>query len=183
MTTIAPNSGALESANDATYCAVHPDRETGLSCTQCGAYICTQCMVHAPVGQICKACAHERRPVNYQVPIGALALGAGVMFVISLAMHVAMLWISTISYSFFLPICLTFLIASTVGHTFVRGLDRLTHGKRGKILQVTIGTAIGLGAVLVAGYAFMCPYIFTEEAALVAFFGAVVAKATTKQLR
>jgi hypothetical protein len=183
MTTIATDSGALGSATDATYCSVHPDRETGLSCTQCGAYICTQCTVQAPVGQLCKACAHGRRPVNYQVPIGALALGAGVMFVISLAMHAAMLWVSVMSYSFFLPICLTFLIASTVGHTFVRGLDRLTRGKRGKTFQITIGTAIGLGAVLVAGYAFMCPSIFTEEAALVAFFGAVVAIATTKQLR
>jgi hypothetical protein len=37
--------------------------------------------------------------------------------------------------------------------------------------------------VLVAGYALFDPYIFTEEAALVAFFGAVVAIATTKQLR
>jgi len=183
MTTIATDSGALESASDATYCAVHPDRETGLSCTQCGAYICTQCTVQAPVGQLCKTCARGRRPVNYQVPIGALALGAGTMFVISLAMHAAMLWVSAMSYSFFLPICLTFLIASTVGHTFVRGLDRLTRGKRGKMFQIAIGAAIGLGAVLVAGYAFLDPYYFTEEAALVAFFGAVVAIATTKQLR
>jgi hypothetical protein len=105
------------------------------------------------------------------------------MFIISLAMHAAMLWVSAMSYSFFLPICLTFLIASTVGHTFVRGLDRLTHGKRGQTFQITIGTAIGLSAAFVAGYALLNPYYFTEEAALVAFFGAVVAIATTKQLR
>jgi hypothetical protein len=183
MTTIATDGSALESASDATYCYVHPDRETGLSCTQCGEYICTQCTVQAPVGQLCKACARGRRPANYQVPIGALALGAGAAFGVSLAMHAAMLWVSAVSYSFFLPICLTFLIASTVGHTFVRGLDRLTRGKRGQTFQIAIGSAIGLGAVLVTGYALLDPYYFTEEAALVGFFGVVVAMATMKQLR
>jgi predicted PurR-regulated permease PerM len=117
------------------------------------------------------------------VPIGALALGAGAAFGVSLAMHAAMLWVSAVSYSFFLPICLTFLIASMVGHTFVRGLDRLTHGKRGKPFQIAIGSAIGLSAVLVAGYALLDSHYFTEEAALVGFFGVVVAKATIKQLR
>lgn len=34
-------------------CYRHPDRETGLSCSECGRPICTDCMVFAPVGIRC----------------------------------------------------------------------------------------------------------------------------------
>jgi membrane associated rhomboid family serine protease len=34
-------------------CYRHPDRETGLSCSECGRPICTECMTPAPVGQRC----------------------------------------------------------------------------------------------------------------------------------
>src|SRR6266576_6358577 len=35
------------------YCYRHPDRETGLSCSECGRPICTECMTMAPVGIRC----------------------------------------------------------------------------------------------------------------------------------
>src|SRR2546422_1928443 len=34
-------------------CYRHPDRVTGLSCTECGRPICTECMTMAPVGIRC----------------------------------------------------------------------------------------------------------------------------------
>src|SRR5881398_1163229 len=34
-------------------CYRHPDRETGLSCSECGRPICTDCMTVAPVGLRC----------------------------------------------------------------------------------------------------------------------------------
>jgi membrane associated rhomboid family serine protease len=34
-------------------CYRHPDRETGLSCTECGRPVCTECMRHSPVGIRC----------------------------------------------------------------------------------------------------------------------------------
>ncbi|MDE3191313.1 MAG: rhomboid family intramembrane serine protease [Acidobacteriota bacterium] len=34
-------------------CYRHPDRETGLSCSECGRPICTECMTMAPVGIRC----------------------------------------------------------------------------------------------------------------------------------
>src|SRR5213075_384608 len=37
----------------ATYCYRHPDRETGLSCSECGRPICVDCMTVAPVGIRC----------------------------------------------------------------------------------------------------------------------------------
>src|SRR5205807_5013649 len=34
-------------------CYRHPDRVTGLSCSECGRPICTECMTVAPVGLRC----------------------------------------------------------------------------------------------------------------------------------
>lgn len=41
-------------------CYRHPDRETGVSCSECGRGICTDCMVFAPVGIKCPE--HGGRP-------------------------------------------------------------------------------------------------------------------------
>ena len=44
------------------YCYRHPDRETGLSCSECGRPICTECMTVAPVGLRCPDHATQRPP-------------------------------------------------------------------------------------------------------------------------
>jgi membrane associated rhomboid family serine protease len=41
-------------------CYRHPDRETGLSCTDCGRAICTECMTMTPVGPRCPDHAFAR---------------------------------------------------------------------------------------------------------------------------
>jgi membrane associated rhomboid family serine protease len=45
-------------------CYRHPDRETGLSCSECGRPICTECMTPAAVGLRCPDHAGEKRRVN-----------------------------------------------------------------------------------------------------------------------
>src|SRR5712691_10021872 len=42
-------------------CYRHPDRVTGLSCSECGRPICTECMTPAPVGLRCPDHAGNRR--------------------------------------------------------------------------------------------------------------------------
>ncbi len=42
-------------------CYRHPDRETGLSCSECGRPICTECMTSAAVGLRCPDHAGNRR--------------------------------------------------------------------------------------------------------------------------
>jgi membrane associated rhomboid family serine protease len=42
------------------YCYRHPDRETGLSCSECGRPICAECVNYAPVGLRCPD--HSGRP-------------------------------------------------------------------------------------------------------------------------
>ncbi len=41
-------------------CYRHPNRETGLSCSNCGRPICPECVRRAPVGIRCPECAGER---------------------------------------------------------------------------------------------------------------------------
>jgi membrane associated rhomboid family serine protease len=41
-------------------CYRHPDRETGLHCSNCGRPICAECMTHAAVGIRCPECAGQR---------------------------------------------------------------------------------------------------------------------------
>ncbi len=45
-------------------CYRHPDRETGVSCSDCGRGLCPDCMVFAPVG--IKCAEHAGRPVGVQ---------------------------------------------------------------------------------------------------------------------
>jgi membrane associated rhomboid family serine protease len=42
-------------------CYRHPDRETGLSCSECGRPVCTECMTMAPVGIRCPDHAGKTR--------------------------------------------------------------------------------------------------------------------------
>src|SRR4029453_11070407 len=50
-------------AAEKMYCYRHPDRETGVSCSECGRGICPDCMVFAPVGIRCPDHAGQTRPV------------------------------------------------------------------------------------------------------------------------
>ena len=45
-------------------CYRHPDRETGLSCSECGRPICTECMTVAPVGIRCPDHAGKQRTIR-----------------------------------------------------------------------------------------------------------------------
>jgi membrane associated rhomboid family serine protease len=42
------------------HCYRHPQRETGVSCSNCGRPICHECMIDAPVGFRCPECVKEQ---------------------------------------------------------------------------------------------------------------------------
>jgi membrane associated rhomboid family serine protease len=79
-------------AAETRYCYRHPDRETGLSCSDCGRPICTDCATFAPVGIRCPD--HSGKPQGVQrVTTGARrasATGTGAIVTKSLiAINVA----------------------------------------------------------------------------------------------
>jgi membrane associated rhomboid family serine protease len=45
-------------------CYRHPDRETGVSCSNCGRPICPDCMTATPVGMRCPECSRQRTQVR-----------------------------------------------------------------------------------------------------------------------
>jgi membrane associated rhomboid family serine protease len=45
-------------------CYRHPDRETGVSCSNCGRPICPDCMTPTPVGMRCPECAKQKTRVT-----------------------------------------------------------------------------------------------------------------------
>jgi membrane associated rhomboid family serine protease len=45
-------------------CYRHPNRETGVSCSNCGKPICPDCMTPTPVGMRCPECARQRTHVH-----------------------------------------------------------------------------------------------------------------------
>jgi membrane associated rhomboid family serine protease len=51
-------------ATEPRYCYRHPDRETGLSCSECDRPICYECMTPAPVGLRCPD--HSGKPQGIQ---------------------------------------------------------------------------------------------------------------------
>jgi membrane associated rhomboid family serine protease len=55
--------GGIPGLEDASLptCYRHPDRETGVSCSNCGRPICPECMTPAPVGFRCPVCMGEQR--------------------------------------------------------------------------------------------------------------------------
>jgi membrane associated rhomboid family serine protease len=58
-------------------CYRHPDRETGVSCSNCGRPICPECMTSTPVGMRCPECA--RQTTKVRVGQGAFSPTAGKM--------------------------------------------------------------------------------------------------------
>jgi membrane associated rhomboid family serine protease len=56
-------------------CYRHPNRETGVSCSNCGRPICPECMTPTPVGMRCPECARQKTRVTRGVGEASL-LGA-----------------------------------------------------------------------------------------------------------
>ena len=73
---------AEPSATAATVCYRHPNRETAVSCAECGRPICPDCMVYSPVGIKCPECARQPRSALVRMKpnraVGAVGAAAGV---------------------------------------------------------------------------------------------------------
>lgn len=54
----------MATAEDTRTCYRHPDRETGVSCSNCGRPICPACMTPTPVGMRCPECSRQKTQVR-----------------------------------------------------------------------------------------------------------------------
>ena len=131
-------------AEKVEYCYNHPDRETYLHCSQCDRPICGQCAKPGPVGQLCPECRRGRRPANYKVSVGDLAIGFGVALVVSALISVGVLFFAR---GFFFLFILLF-VGPAIAELIVRAVERTTRMKRGREMQISVSADILLGALV-----------------------------------
>jgi hypothetical protein len=132
-------------ATEIEYCYRHPDRETGLHCTVCGRPICGECAMMTSVGQLCPDDRKARRPSNYKVSAADMIVGGAVAFFASaLVALVLTLFLGRLG---FFGLIIIFMAGPAIAEFIVRVVDRVTKLKRGRPMQITVGTAIVLGTL------------------------------------
>jgi membrane associated rhomboid family serine protease len=68
-------------------CYRHKDRETGVSCSNCGNPICPDCMTATPVGMRCPECSSQRTQVRTMSNIYADPIATYVLIAINVLMY------------------------------------------------------------------------------------------------
>src|SRR5215216_174260 len=68
-------------------CYRHPDRETGVSCSNCGNPICPDCMTATPVGMRCPECSRQRTQVRTMRDMHADPTVAYVLLAVNVLMY------------------------------------------------------------------------------------------------
>ena len=123
------------------YCAVHPERDTGLRCNRCDRYMCIDCAKRTPVGYTCRECVrgHEDRFfqgtfIDYGMVAAVSALGGAITI------------LATMLLGGFL--ILGFIAAPAIGGTAAQIALQLTGRRRGR--QSGFASA---GGLLVGGIA------------------------------
>jgi hypothetical protein len=132
-------------ATEIEYCYRHSDRETGLHCTVCGRPICGECAMMTSVGQLCPDDRKARRPSNYKVSAKDVIVGGVVAFFASaLVALVLSLFLGRLG---FFGLIIIFMAGPAIAEFIVRVVDRVTKLKRGRPMQITVGTAIVVGTL------------------------------------
>lgn len=121
----------------ATYCANHPDRETGLRCNNCDKYICMQCAVHTPTGYRCKECVRGQSKVFETARPLDFVLGFGVALVLS---FIAGLIASRIGF-------FIILLAPAAGSIIAEVVRAITGRRRSLRLFRLVAFAVALGGL------------------------------------
>ncbi|MEI7769874.1 MAG: hypothetical protein WCI67_07800 [Chloroflexales bacterium] len=157
-------AATMPAQTETCYCYNHPKRETGLRCTSCDRPICADCVRQAAVGQLCPECARSRRPVNYKVSAGSLALSGVIALAYGLfASVVAGLALGMVG---FFGLYLAIIFGPMAGELLVRMLERINR-KRGRSVQIAVGICYGVGAAPVALLSFSLGLAVFTVAALV----------------
>ena len=68
-------------------CYRHPRVETGVSCSNCGNPICTDCMTPTRVGMRCPDCARERTPVRTMRSMAVEPIATYILIAVNVAIY------------------------------------------------------------------------------------------------
>lgn len=123
-----------------TYCANHPDVETGLRCNRCNKYICARCAVRTPTGYRCRECIREQKKVFDTAKPQDFIVGSLVGGVLA---YLASL-VANMVFGFFV-----LLIAPVAGMLIANIVLKVIGGRRSNALFITITTAVALGSSVI----------------------------------
>ncbi len=108
-------------------CANHPSVETLVSCSNCGKPICTDCMVHAPVGVKCRDCARMPKSALVRLKPAKAALAVAAAAGTALGAGIAMGALANSGFGF-----LGFLVAFGIGVLMAEVVTRASGYYRGR---------------------------------------------------
>ena len=122
-----------------TYCYRHPNKETRITCTECGKYICTSCIIQAPVGQKCPDCVNSHvthlekiSPQQYFI--------AGIVGII-VSSILSYIWFKFAIRMFLIDL----LLAYVVGYATTKAIGKAIGSKIGFRIQALAGATVLLG--------------------------------------
>ena len=130
--------------DEINYCAVHPNRDTGLRCNRCDRYMCVECAKRTPVGYTCRECVrgHEDRffqGTSFDYALVALVSAVGGALTIFAALLLGGFLI------------LGFILAPAIGGTAAQIALQLTGRRRGRQSGYVSAGALLIGG-MAAGY-------------------------------
>lgn len=136
--------------DELTYCAVHPDRETGLRCNKCERYMCAECAVSTPIGYRCKQCVRQVDDTFYNVAQSDYVVLFAVCAGLSIVGGFLAGLIGFILFTFFLGMISGGIIAE-VSRRFVKG-KRGRYNAHAAVGGVVLGGFVGGAAQAVLNY-------------------------------
>jgi hypothetical protein len=136
-------------------------------------------MIPSSVGQLCKACARERQPVQYRVTRAHLIIGAVFATVCGFLLAIPALFLIGLLPLY--SVWLTLLLAGPAAGLVVRILDKASRGRRGKRFQITVGIGITLGALPMLASALF--FFWVTDALMLGIFVGMLVYRTMVSLR
>jgi hypothetical protein len=127
---------------DTTYCAVHPDRETGLRCNRCERYMCAQCAVQTPVGYRCRQCVREVDKTFFN----AKTTDRLILFGVSAALGGVITFVSGLFFGWFLLVLL--FVGLIAGPIIGEAAWRATGKRRIQYARPIVWAGTGLGGFI-----------------------------------
>jgi hypothetical protein len=131
----------------ATYCYLHPTRETSLRCKRCERYICASCAQRTPTGYLCKDCLRSQQKTFDTTEWYDYALGFVTAALLSAVASFLVTLIGGIGFFGW------FLIAAgspVAARTIAEGVRFATRRHRSKNLFITAAVGVVAGALPIA---------------------------------
>lgn len=131
-----------ETIPTATYCYVHPSRETSLRCKRCERPICASCAQRTPTGYVCKECVRSHQKTFDTSEWYDYALGFFTAGILSGVASFIVTFVGGIGFFGWFLIALGSPIAATAIAESVRFVTR-RHRSRNLFITVAVGVVVG----------------------------------------